>query len=205
MRPDCHKSPTRASLGTASLSISSRFVLSCVDKLDSPVTLPPGRAKLAIRPAATGSPALGITMGMVVVESISSCRSIVAQFTNSDLATVEDVASCPTQFQQFIEGVDYRVHMLDDRVFASRIVCSDDDYRYSEHTRIETATLPDDVCERCVALNRKLGLQFSGIDLRRSEAGEWYCFEVNPSPGYTYFETDSRAIGQELAEFLRRA
>ena len=61
------RSPTRASLGTTSLSISSLFVFSSGAKLEIPVTLPPGRARLATRPAPTGSPAFVITMGIVVV------------------------------------------------------------------------------------------------------------------------------------------
>ena len=50
------RSPTRASLGIASLSISSLLVFSSVAKPESPVTLPPGRARLATKPAPTGSP-----------------------------------------------------------------------------------------------------------------------------------------------------
>ena len=65
--PESHRSPTRASLGTASLSISSRLVFSSGDKLASPVTLPPGRARLATKPSPTGSPAFVITMGIEVV------------------------------------------------------------------------------------------------------------------------------------------
>ena len=65
--PGGRRSPTRASLGTASLSISSLLVFSSGDKLESPVTLPPGRARLATKPAPTGSAAVVITMGMVVV------------------------------------------------------------------------------------------------------------------------------------------
>ena len=64
---DGHKSPTRASLGTASLSISSLLVFSSTAKPDSPVTLPPGRARLVTKPAPTGSTAFVITMGMVLV------------------------------------------------------------------------------------------------------------------------------------------
>ena len=66
-RPGGRRSPTRASLGTASLSISSLLVFSSTAKLDSPVTLPPGRARLATRPSPTGSAEFVITMGMVVV------------------------------------------------------------------------------------------------------------------------------------------
>src|SRR5215831_10190046 len=62
-----YRYPTRASLGTASLSTSSLFVFSSGAKLDSPLTLPPGRARLATKPAPTGSGKLVITMGMVLL------------------------------------------------------------------------------------------------------------------------------------------
>src|SRR5262247_921738 len=65
-----YRYPTRASLGTASLSTSSLFVFSSGAKLDSPLTLPPGRARLATKPAPTGSGKLVITMGMVLVAPI---------------------------------------------------------------------------------------------------------------------------------------
>src|SRR5271156_6196567 len=52
-----HSIATLRMLGTACLSSSRRLVLSVVALSDIPVTLPPGRAKLATRPLATGSPA----------------------------------------------------------------------------------------------------------------------------------------------------
>ena len=94
--PTGRRSPTRASLGTASLSTSSLFVISSGDKPESPVTLPPGRARLAIRPAATGSPTFVITMGMAVVAffaanadvpSVTTIRSTLRR-TNSAASSV---------------------------------------------------------------------------------------------------------------------
>src|SRR4030095_6917129 len=67
MFPGNRGSPTRASLGTASLSTSSLLVFSSGDKLSFPVILPPGRARLATTPSPTGSAEFVITMGMVVV------------------------------------------------------------------------------------------------------------------------------------------
>ena len=69
---DPRRTPTRTSLGTASLSISSLLLFSSVAKVESPVTLPPGRARLATRPAPTGSPAIAITMGIVVVARLAA-------------------------------------------------------------------------------------------------------------------------------------
>jgi hypothetical protein len=43
LAPGDRGSPTRASLGTASLSISNLFVFSSTAKPDNPVRLPPGR------------------------------------------------------------------------------------------------------------------------------------------------------------------
>jgi D-alanine-D-alanine ligase-like ATP-grasp enzyme len=33
-----------------------------------------------------------------------------------------------------------------------------------------------------------MGLWLAGIDLRRTPSGEIYCLEINPSPGFTYYE-----------------
>jgi len=140
----------------------------------------------------------------VIYKSISSWRSIVSQLTQDDLTRAEDVACCPTQFQEFVEGTDYRVHVLDSTVFAHRIECVDDDYRYSEKARIEPLELDDALKARCIELTHQLGLVFSGIDLRRSLDGEWYCFEANPSPGFTYFDQGTGSISYALARLLSR-
>lgn len=140
--------------------------------------------------------------GRVIYKSISSWRSVVSQLMQEDLSRAEDVACCPTQFQRFIEGTDYRVHVLNDTVFTHRICCADDDYRYSEHATIESAKLDSELEERCVTLAKKLGLVFAGIDLRQSIDGEWYCFEVNPSPGFTYFDQGPGSISLALAKHL---
>jgi D-alanine-D-alanine ligase-like ATP-grasp enzyme len=42
-----------------------------------------------------------------------------------------------------------------------------------------------------------MSLPLAGIDLRRTASGEWYCFEVNPSPGFSFYED---ATGQPISE-----
>jgi hypothetical protein len=53
--------------GTSSESSSSRFRSSSLSKKLMPVTLPPGRLKLATRPTPTGSPTPVKTIGIVEV------------------------------------------------------------------------------------------------------------------------------------------
>ena len=42
--------------------------------------------------------------------------------------------------------------------------------------------------ERLVAISRQMGLLVAGIDLRLTAEGVWFCFEINPSPGFTFYE-----------------
>jgi len=42
-------------------------------------------------------------------------------------------------------------------------------------------------------------LAVAGIDLRRTPEDEWYCFEVNPSPAFSFYE---EATHQPIAEAI---
>ncbi|MHB8524142.1 MAG: hypothetical protein ACYDH9_25760 [Limisphaerales bacterium] len=63
-----------------------------------------------------------------------------------------------------------------------------------------------ELAERCRALARSLRFAVAGIDLRRTDSGEWYCFEVNPAPGFTSYEAATgRPISQAVAALLAGA
>lgn len=48
-----------------------------------------------------------------------------------------------------------------------------------------------------------LGLSFGGVDLRRASDDRWYCFEVKPSPGFTFYEPDEDTfIADAVARLL---
>ncbi len=67
------KTATRERLGTVSLSNCRRFPLSCGAISVIPVMFPPGRARLAIRPVATGSALrLPMTIGIVSVTCLAA-------------------------------------------------------------------------------------------------------------------------------------
>ena len=138
--------------------------------------------------------------GDVIYKSVSGVRSIVHRLQPERMDTLDDVAWCPTQFQTYVPGTDYRVHVVGDRVFACAIESSADDYRYSA-SRMQPCTLPDTIAHRCLQLSHMLRLPLCGIDLRRTPDEEWFCFEVNPSPAWSCF---SRAedIGSAIASLL---
>lgn len=135
--------------------------------------------------------------GALIYKSVSGIRSRVSRLSPERAQSLDDVAWCPTQLQQQIDGVDHRVHVVGERVFASRVESGADDYRYATLPPAISATaLPPDIERRCIAMAAALELPLAGIDLRRTGDGEWYCFEVNPSPAFTYYES---ATGQPIA------
>jgi glutathione synthase/RimK-type ligase-like ATP-grasp enzyme len=64
---------------------------------------------------------------------------------------------------------------------------------------MEPANLPPHVVRGCLELARRMDLLLAGIDLRETPDGEYYCFEVNPSPGFLYYE---QATGQPISAAL---
>jgi hypothetical protein len=144
----------------------------------------------------------------VIYKSISGIRSKVARLTEANEGRLDDVAWCPTQFQEYVPGDDYRVHIVGDQVFACRIASTAEDYRYANATtdalKISTTAIPADVEKRAIELTHDMGLLVSGIDLRERPDGRWYCFEVNPSPGFSYFQAaTNQPIAEALADLLR--
>ena len=136
----------------------------------------------------------------VICKSVSGHRSVVSRVQADDLDRIADVSTCPTQFQEYVPGVDWRVHVVGDAVYPCEVHCAADDYRAAhaagEHVEINDATLPPSIETRCRTLARELDLPLAGIDLRRTDDDAWYCFEVNTAPAFTWFE---RATGQPIA------
>ena len=143
--------------------------------------------------------------GTVVYKSVSGIRSRVSRLRPGDHARLDDVAACPTQFQEFVAGRDHRVHVVATDVFASVVECDADDYRYAggRPVDIRACVLPREVEDRCRTLAEALDLPVAGIDLRQGRDGEWYCFEVNPSPAFAFYQDATRQpIGEAVARFL---
>jgi len=147
--------------------------------------------------------------GRAVYKSISSTRSIVHRVDVGDTERLKELRWCPTQFQAQVPGEDVRVHVIGDEVFASAIESGSDDYRYASAdggARIRPFALPGDLAERCQALAVALELPVAGIDLRRSPDNVWFCFEVNPAPGFSYFqEATAQPMSDAIARLLTRS
>jgi hypothetical protein len=144
--------------------------------------------------------------GRVIYKSISGVRSIVQTLQQRDLERVDRVRWCPIQLQAYVEGLDVRVHVVSSEVFATAVRSTATDYRYATRdpggtAELEAIDLPDDLAERCITLAKVLRLPFAGIDLKLTPKGEPFCFEVNPSPAFSYYEAHT---GQPIARAVAR-
>ena len=142
--------------------------------------------------------------GRVIYKSLSSVRSIVQQLDDAALARLDRIRWCPTQFQAFVAGTNVRVHVIGDRVYATAVSTQATDYRYAARqagtaAELREVRLSDELVRRCIDLAHHLGLEFAGIDLKVTSDDEVYCFEVNPSPAFSYYENHT---GQPIARGL---
>ena len=71
------------------------------------------------------------------------------------------------------------------------------------NVEIMKGELPDKLKDGCLRVSKMLRLPLCGIDLRCTPKGEWYCFEVNPSPGFSFYEAETgQPIADAIAQFL---
>jgi glutathione synthase/RimK-type ligase-like ATP-grasp enzyme len=139
----------------------------------------------------------------LIYKSISSARSIVQEFTQNKMKQLRKVRNLPTQFQQKLMGTNIRVHVVGETLFATKIETPVVDYRYAERenekTNLLPVQLPKQIKKRCFKLSQTLNLPLCGIDLFRTMDGVYYCFEVNPSPGFSYYQANT---GQDIASAI---
>jgi len=145
--------------------------------------------------------------GEVIFKSISGVRSIVKKLTPDRGPDLAKIRHLPTQFQAFVPGTNVRVHVVGEQVFATEIQSDAVDYRYGSReghdTEMVPYELPADIHEKCIALSKALELPLCGIDFKRTPDNDFVCFEVNPSPAYSYYEQHGgQPISSAIVDYL---
>ena len=145
-----------------------------------------------------------------IAKSVSGERSEVVPL--EDIPVIEEgtqPASCPVQIQRRICGRNVRVHVCQSQVIAIELKSSILDYRSDPDLRGSRIDLSPEMEQWCITAARDERLAFVGIDLIQSDSdGSWHCFEMNPSPGYEFFERlispdgSSLPITRAILEYL---
>jgi glutathione synthase/RimK-type ligase-like ATP-grasp enzyme len=147
--------------------------------------------------------------GQVIYKGVSNVTTLAQVLTAESLERLRLLPNSPTLFQEFIRGADYRVHVIGDESFVTRLAGPNVDYRRSllvtksQDVVIEPAELPASVIKRCIAITRALGLVASGIDFKQDDLGRLVVLELNPYPQFTFYEGRSgQPITQAVVDYL---
>ena len=113
------------------------------------------------------------------------------------LEDLEDMAVCPTLFQQFIQKrTDVRITVVDSDVHAVELLAGDRpgeqrcDIRRNNMSDVvyRPITLPEDVKVALQKLMKHYRLRFGAIDMAVAGTGEWYFLEINPNGQWAWLD-----------------
>jgi len=128
--------------------------------------------------------------------------------TNTRMVTKEELLdskfiahlnTVPVKFQSAIEGTDIRVYVFDEQVFPLEIHSEEIDFRKTPLAFRKKIDLPKDIHQKCIRLRETFQLKFIGIDIKRTEDGQHFFFEGNPTPVFLY---DEIATGYPISETI---
>lgn len=118
------------------------------------------------------------------------------------------IAGAPAIFQEEVKGADVRVTAVPGQILSAVEIASDGvDYRagarYGEAGTYTPVELPPQVAAMCFKAMEVSGLGFTGIDLKRTAAGDYVFIELNYSPVFSGIEQiTGHPISEGLARYL---
>jgi glutathione synthase/RimK-type ligase-like ATP-grasp enzyme len=114
--------------------------------------------------------------------------------------------STPTVVQEYVAGVDVRVHTVGHAAFACEVSGAGVDYRFESQGATYSATeIPDAIAAQCCSFAEREGVVLAGFDFRRTPDGRWRCLEMNPVPSFLPYEFSAGLpIGRAVVAALTR-
>jgi glutathione synthase/RimK-type ligase-like ATP-grasp enzyme len=124
-----------------------------------------------------------------------------------DLVSDAALAACPAIYQRRVEkAFDLRVTVVGERLFACRIDSQDSEQGAVDWRRAGPGALPIRRCEldgdtagKCIALMRRLGIDFAGLDLIVTPEGETVFLEANAAGQWLWVQ---EATGLPIASAI---
>lgn len=125
-----------------------------------------------------------------------------------DVDRLDLVRFAPVIFQEYVEGVDLRITVIGEQIFAAEIDARQTSYPVDMRmvvgeSVVRPVELPAPIARKLLALQRRLGLDYGAIDMRRTASGEYVFFEVNPAGQWLFVEQHTgMPISQAMADYL---
>ncbi len=138
-----------------------------------------------------------------IFKSCSGLRSHVKMVDENFLSKVRK-GSPPVVVQEYIEGDDCRVHVINGQVFPTRIDSNSVDYRFSQNRdNYSICQLPKKLEILCHQATTMDNLVLSGLDFKIDSDSNWYCLEMNPVPTFIPYELSTQqAVGRAVINYI---
>jgi glutathione synthase/RimK-type ligase-like ATP-grasp enzyme len=141
--------------------------------------------------------------GPTISKAVCGVRADTIMVTEEDLAGF-DSASGPAHLQRLVAGDDARIHVVGAQVVAQRVEAGAVDYRRDGAlARMTVFDPPGELRDQLIESTAALGLAFAGWDFKIDAAGDYWCLEANPMPGYGPYDAHcDGAISRALRHYL---
>lgn len=138
-----------------------------------------------------------------VYKACSGLRSRVRRADEAFLQRLEQ-PTAPVVVQEYVPGVDVRVHLVGGKTFAAELRSDALDYRFDgEHAEFIGIETPKLIAERCMGVAAGDGLTLAGFDFRVANDRTWWCLEMNPVPTFLPYEAGTgHAVGDAILDLL---
>lgn len=134
------------------------------------------------------------------------------ELTDDDLAPerLDDLATAPVQFQEYVEGADLRIYVVNGEVVGairyesgSQNFSFKIDLKEGEQVEVAPATLSDDLVDAVTRAAELSGFAFTAADVRRPPDGSPVPLELNEAPRFAGADLDAgQDVAGALAAFL---
>lgn len=133
--------------------------------------------------------------------------------TDVELSFIDTVRLAPYMFQEYVpKRYELRVTVIGDDLFAAEIYSQDHetttiDWRHHDvDIPYRKAVLPPEIAERCYALTKSYGLNFSAIDLIFTPDGRYVFLENNPNGQFLFVQqkVPELKMAEALVDYLIR-
>lgn len=151
-----------------------------------------------------------------IIDLVSNCKSAIYKpvyggaycaLVTPDLldkSHLEHVlALAPITIQQYITGTNIRTFVIGDYVYSAELGSNSIDFRHDDDTKTTPINTPDYIRKLAQVITSKFGMCWTAIDWRRTEQGEYFFLEANPSPMFIHFEQQTGyPITEKLIELM---
>lgn len=145
------------------------------------------------------------------LRGLAECWKPTCLVTAENLARLQDIRLSPVILQEYVDGVDVRLTVIGDDIFATLIdarrTTSPHDFRAAfAESKVSRLQVPSVLGTQVLRMMKDLSLEYAAFDFRLRDDGTFVFLEVNPAGQWLFVEARTgQPITGAFAAHLARA